>query len=82
MTKGLEPVFPNVAFDQQGQFTHNLENRGISTRLYLAGMAMQGLMVQAIPDRTNRNTIENNRERAQFALAMADELLKQEEATR
>jgi hypothetical protein len=82
MKKGTEPAFPNVAFDKQGQFTHNEEHYGMSTRLYLAGMAMQGLLVQAIPDRTNQDTPENNRNRVNFALNMADELLKQEEATR
>jgi hypothetical protein len=48
---------------------------GLTKREYFASMAMQGLMVQAIPGGHNRNDSLNNAERAKFAVDMADALI-------
>ena len=71
--KGQEPFYPIVAGKYVGHY-------GISTRLYLAGMAMQGMLA-------NGKTVEflygNMQmavpsEIAKYALQYADELIKQE----
>jgi hypothetical protein len=79
MSKGQEPAFPNIYKNIDGSLDCQ---GGISTRLYLAGMAMQGLMVQSIPGNHNCNEPRLNAERVKFALDMADELIKQEEESR
>lgn len=72
MKKGLEPAFPTITTgrypDLQKQYP------GMSTRLYLAGMAMQGIL--SIPNCHSVSTI------VKLALTYTDELLKQEEFSR
>lgn len=53
------------------------EVKGLTKREYFAGLAMQGLMVQAIAGSHNRDTEQFNREKVTHAINMADELLKQ-----
>ena len=62
---GQEPAFP---------FEAN-RNNGMSKRLYLAGLAMQGLL--ASPSFTNPRMKPSDV--SKMAFGMADELLKQEE---
>ena len=50
---------------------------GLTKREHFAGLAMQGLMVQAIQGGHNQNNIQNNEECAMFAVNMADALLNQ-----
>jgi hypothetical protein len=92
MKKGLEPAFPCIDHNENGSdFDTKFIpfSSGISTRLYLAGMALQGLL-------SNPNTAEqirshvggvasieiSNKIVTATALAIIDELLKQEEETR
>ncbi len=60
--KGLEPAYPIVG-----------ENAGMSKRLLLAGMAMQGIMTNIdINDKVHYSEI------AKMSMRMTDELLKLE----
>lgn len=69
MKKGTEPAFPLV--EQRTDL--NIYN-GINIRLYLAGMAMQGIIAY--------DPYCVDEEVAKKALKLADELIKQEEETR
>ena len=51
--------------------------KGLTKREYFAGLAMQGLMVQAIAGSHNANSATLNEERAKFSVDMADAILKQ-----
>jgi hypothetical protein len=75
MENGKKPAF-SVALRDNGNALHS-EAMGLTKREYFAGLAMQGLMVQAIPGSHNINDKDNNLYRAKFAVDMADELLKQ-----
>jgi len=92
MKKGAEPAFPTeVGFeDNQLQECFQSGNQraiysGMSTRLYLAGMAMQGILAgnyewcsegtYPVPKPIPSYVVQK-------ALECADELLKQEEETR
>jgi len=66
MKKGTEPMYPTP---------YNCEHKGISTRLYLAGMILQGLCA-------NSNYNGNATANAVHAIELTDELLSQEEDTR
>lgn len=76
MTQGLESAFPFEENDQMGNHYDN--HFGMSTRLYLAGMAMQGLLsAQSVyKDGVDAEWT------AKTAVNCADWLLKQEEETR
>lgn len=49
---------------------------GLSKREYFAAKALQGLMVQSIPGNHNSNSEQWNKERAKFAVDMADAVLR------
>lgn len=85
VTQGQEQAFPffewNVAgygdcvtLEIGGQTQHIPFSRGISTRLYVAAIAMQGMLANPNPDvvRMAEESI------AKLSLIYADELLKQE----
>lgn len=77
---GQESAFPRTAKDNGlgGFELMPIEWSGISTRLYLAGLAMQGLLGSGF---YNLHDCEGNETYARKALALADELLKQENET-
>ena len=50
---------------------------GMTKREYFAAMALQGLMVQAIPGGHNSNSYNLNKDRAKFAVDMADALINE-----
>ena len=71
--KGQEPFYPIVAGKYVGHY-------GISTRLYLAGMAMQGILANETTVKVlyGNINIAVPSEVAKYALKYADELIKQE----
>jgi hypothetical protein len=75
MKKENEPIYPHLEHTHSGEVLEY--SKGLTKREYFAGLAMQGLMVQAIPGSHNINDKDNNLYRAKFAVDMADELLKQ-----
>ena len=86
MKNSDKPIYPqsenwqndmekHLAFPKYG--SPSIEGIGLTKREYFAGLAMQGLMVQAIPGSHNSDSEGNNRYRAIHAVNMADELLKQ-----
>lgn len=77
MKKGQEPAFP--IFLQEGLSHNSHVDCGMSTRLYLAGMAMQGLLsaLQGIKTRSEFVDMINK-----TALQYADGLIKMEEETK
>ena len=71
---GQEPVYPSKSKGRYADIV--IENPGISQRLYLAGMAMQGLLAnQSIRDNDDDVQLYWI---AQASFNLADELLKQE----
>ena len=78
MKKGTEPAFPSTS--------DNLLLQGMSTRLLLAGMVMQGILAgyYANPrDVITKDKQPFTEENAAIAALMyADELIKQEEESR
>jgi hypothetical protein len=81
MENGKLPASPlsdvGLALLKEGKKNEGL---GLTKREYFAGLALQGLMVQAIAGNHNINDKDNNHYRAKFAVDMADELLKQLES--
>jgi hypothetical protein len=83
MKKGQEPAFPQpLTMDQEGNMysprEKNILDCGMSTRLYLAGMILQGIMA-------SKKTISLGNSlgssEVMCALMVTDELIKQEEET-
>ena len=68
---GLDPAFPVAAFDTNGNMTTPENSNGISQRLYIATMAMQGILA-------GRANVYEPKDICSKALGYADELLKQE----
>ena len=66
---GNELAFP---LNEEGSIS-----TGLTIRQYYAGLALQGLMVQAIPDRSDADTEEYNSYRAAFAVHMADTIINE-----
>lgn len=68
-----------TAFPCDGQFAGECRNNGdsgLTKREYFAAKALQGLLVQAIPGWHNNNSAGLNKEKAIFAVDMADALLE------
>jgi len=83
MKKGQNPIFPSkFTFGDKDEYgapiIRDKVSFGISTRLFLAGMAMQGFLANSslIDDHYSENTSELI---VKKSLHIADELLKQEE---
>jgi hypothetical protein len=76
--KGQEPAFPVIHQNNDGTLDLNLYP-GMSTRLYLAGMILSGIMSS-----DSTVSIENGLGANEIgcALMIADELLRQEEVSR
>ena len=80
---GQEPAFPMVNSDgvpglitkPYSDYIEKMYTNGMSKRLFLAGMAMQGLL--ASPSFTNPRMKPSDV--SKMAFGMADELLKQEQ---
>lgn len=74
---GKEPAFPSIEVmldEVDGTTKDYTEHRGISKRLYIATMAMQGIL-SAMASRPNMSIEED----VKLAFVYADEVLKQEE---
>lgn len=78
-----QPAFPvEVSVDENGNLrgsqTSNFSGfeMGLTKREYFAAKALQGLMVQSIPGSHNSNSEQWNKERAKFAVDMADAVLR------
>lgn len=67
---GQEPAFPTPSKDMFDRF---YQEKGISKRLYLAGILMQGILSSGRPFQMNELKLE-----VEKAYKVADELLKQE----
>ena len=97
MKKGQEPAFPVKRIETikgsysrndglEMSYTNNVEvvYAGMSTRLYLAGMAMQGMCANADVTKliSGNNGMPVCEEITKIAIRCADELIKMEEETR
>lgn len=78
---GLEPAFPCEVGYQDGQMMQSHQNRdftaldnGISKRLYIAAMAMQGYLANPDPEMVRMTEDQI----ALFSFNIADRMLKQE----
>lgn len=69
-----QSAFAMCMFD--GTSGATLIEYGLSKREYFAAKALQGLMVQAIAGSHNANSEQWNKERAKFAVDMADAVLR------
>lgn len=76
MENSKQPAFP-LGHSENLNYNSDINDTGLTKREYFAGLAMQGLMVQAIAGIHNSNSEIWNTERAKFAVAMADALLKE-----
>lgn len=88
MENGKQPITPQMytrvadgingyAPLKDGQKTgYEIKFGGLTKREYFAAKALQGLMVQSIPGSHNSNADNWNKERAKFAVDMADALLE------
>lgn len=86
MTKGTEPAFPALEAIRKDHGYKYSQKGGISVRLYLAGIILQGIISNNLPDDFildhEGTRTDDCQTKVKLSLLFADELIKQEEESR